>query len=253
MSFRFSANTGFLFKDHPFMDRIRAAKAAGFDALEFHDEARGEDPVALGDLLAETGLPVCGMNVRMEGKPGCAAIPGQSDQFRRDIDEAVAIAGRIDAGAIHVLAGMAEGAEARSTYIRNLAVALEATDRTILIEPLCRAAMPGYFLRTVEQAAEIIAEISNPRLKIMFDCFHVGMEHGAGAVADLFRKHASVIGHVQIASVPDRVEPLSGDLQYPNLLPAFQAAGYQGAFGCEYNPAGDDDDAGLSRLRQSLV
>lgn len=253
MSFRFSANTGFLFKDRPFMDRIRAAKTAGFDALEFHDEARGEDPAALDDLLAEVGLPVCGMNVRMEGKPGCSGIPGQEDQFRKDIDEAAGIAGRIDAGAIHVLAGIAEGAEARATYIRNLTVALEATDRTILIEPLCQTAMPGYFLRTVEQAAEIIAEIGNPRLKIMFDCFHVGMENGPSEVADLFRKHAGIIGHVQIASIPDRVEPLSGNLLYPNLLPAFQAAGYQGAFGCEYIPAGGDDDAGLARLRHSLL
>ncbi|MEQ8709988.1 MAG: TIM barrel protein [Rhodospirillales bacterium] len=253
MSFRFSANTGFLFKDRPFMDRIRAAKAAGFDALEFHDEARGEDPAALADLLAEAGLPVCGMNVRMEGKPGCAAIPGQEDQFRKDIGEAAEIAGRIDAGAIHVLAGKAEGAAARAVYIRNLADALEATDRVILIEPLCDAAMPGYFLRTVTQAAEVIAEVGHPRLKIMFDCFHVGMEQGAGAVADLFRKHAAIIGHVQIASVPDRVEPLSGELQYPILLPVFQEAGYHGAFGCEYRQAGIDQDAGLARLRQSLM
>ena len=86
---RFSANTGFLYKDLPFLDRIRAAAAAGFDAVEFHDEAQGADPAALAAALAETGLPVCGLNVRMGETSGCAAIPGAEAQARADIDAAV--------------------------------------------------------------------------------------------------------------------------------------------------------------------
>ena len=89
---RFSANTGFLYKELPFLDRIRAAAAAGFDAVEFHDEAQGADPGALAAALAETGLPVLGLNVRMGETSGCAAIPGAEAQARADIDAAARVA-----------------------------------------------------------------------------------------------------------------------------------------------------------------
>ena len=73
---RFSANTGFLFKDLPFLERIAAAAAAGFDAVEFHDEAQGTDPERLAAALAEAGLPVVraqrphGRHRRLRRHPG---------------------------------------------------------------------------------------------------------------------------------------------------------------------------------------
>ena len=91
-AFRFSANTGYLWKDLPFLDRIRQAAKYGFDGVEFHDEAQKADRAALKDVLAETGLPVYGLNVRMEETFGCAAIPGMGDQAKRDVDAAVEVA-----------------------------------------------------------------------------------------------------------------------------------------------------------------
>ena len=126
---RFSANTGFLYKELPFLDRIRAAAAAGFDAVEFHDEAQGADPAALAAALAETGLPVCGLNVRMGETSGCAAIPGAEAQARADIDAAAAVAEATGAGAIHVLSGKAEGAAARACLVGNLRYALGRFER----------------------------------------------------------------------------------------------------------------------------
>ena len=97
----------------PFLERIGAAAAAGFDAVEFHDEAQGADPDALAAALAETGLPVCGLNVRMGDTAGCAAIPGAEAQARADIDAAVAVADAVGAGAIHVLSGRTDADAAR--------------------------------------------------------------------------------------------------------------------------------------------
>ena len=114
-----------------------------------------------------------------------------------------------------------EGAAARACLVGNLRYALGRFERTILIEPICRAAIPGYFLSSLDQAADILGEVGHPRLKILFDCYHVETEHG-GCI-DRFLAVAPVVGHVQIASVPGRNEPTEGALDYADLLPAHAA------------------------------
>ena len=242
---RFSANTGFLWTDLPFPDRLRAAAAAGFDAVEFHDEAQRHDLPLIRDLLAETGLPLCGLNMRMGETAGCAALPGQEDQARRDVDEALRVAEALGAGAVHVLAGRGEGD--RAQYLRVLRHALQSTDRVILIEPICRAAMPDYALPDLATAAEILAEIDHPRLRILFDCFHVAMQDGD--VLARFAAHAGQVGHVQIASVPGRNEPGDADrLDLAAVIAGMRGMGYSGPFGCEYRPRGTVE-AGLGWRR----
>ncbi len=238
--YRFSANTGFLWKDRPFLQRIAAAAGAGFDAVEFHDEAQNEDPAALRDAIAAAGLPVLGLNARMGDTAGCAAMPAMADQARRDIDAAIETAARVGAGAIHVLSGRTNEAAAHACYVAALRHALAASDLTILIEPISSAAMPGYFLHSLDQARAVIAEIGHPRLKILFDCFHIEREHGD--LVPRFGTVAGNVGHVQIASFPDRAEPWPSDIDYAAVLPALRAMGYTGAFGCEYLPASKVED-----------
>jgi len=245
---RFSANLGFLWADRPLADRLRAAAAAGFDAVEFHDEAQREDLGLIRALLDATGLPLCGLNARMGATAGCAALPGQEDQARRDVDEALRVAEALGAGAVHVLAGRAADGGDRAQYLRVLRHALEAGDRVILIEPICRAAMPDYALPDIATAAAILAEIAHPRLKIMFDCYHVAMQDGD--LMARFAAHAGQVGHVQIASVPGRNEPGDADrLDLAAVIAGMRALGYAGAFGCEYRPRGTVE-AGLGWRRR---
>lgn len=259
--YEFSANTAYLWTDLPFLDRIRRAAAHGFDAVEFHDEARRTDRGELREVLAQTALPVGGINVRMEETFGCAAIPGQGDQAKRDVDEAIEIAEDIDANAIHVLAGLASGQAAHAAFLETLRHALGHTDRSILIEPVCAAEVPGYFLRTIEQAAEVISDIGHPRLKIMFDCYHIFRE--GGDLLASFSAHAGNIGHVQVAAAESRAEPFPGEIDYGDLLPAMRSCGYAGRFGCEYRPVGTTEDglfwrdalcedAGIAKVRTAM-
>jgi 2-dehydrotetronate isomerase len=229
--YRFSANTGFLWRDLPFLERIDRAAAAGFDALEFHDEAQDADPAALSGTLERNGLPVLALNTRMGMTLGSAALPG--DRARRDIDEAAALAARIGARAIHVLAGLTDAPDARATFEANLRHALAATDAVVLIEPISPAAIPGYFLHDLATAAEIVDSIGHPRLRILFDTFHVAATEGD--VSRAFDRHAPQVGHVQIASYPGRAEP---DDETLALLPILRDGGYAGAFGCEYRARG---------------
>ena len=217
------------------------AKLYGFTSLEFHDEAQLEDRKDLKNLLSKIDLPINSINVRMGETFGCAAIPEYADHARKDIDKAADIAEDIGAGALHVLAGITADPTALGTFLDTLIYALERFPLKILIEPVCREQLPGYFLRRIDQAAHILQEINHPRLKIMFDCYHVFRE--MGNIVSSFSTHANKIGHIQIAAVEGRAEPFAGKLDYAILLPQFQKLGYAGPFGCEYRPAGKTEDS----------
>jgi len=244
MAFNFSANTGYLWKELPFLDRIRSAKKYGFHSVELHDEAHFEDLGDLKSLLKEVGLPVNSMNIRMGPSFGCAAIPDRQHIARHDIREAARLAQEIGAKALHILSGFSEQTpEAFETFVENLEYALDHSTLTIVIEPVCEEQLPGYFLRTLAQAGQVLDAINNPRLKIMFDCYHVFIQ--SGDLLEHFSRYVDKIGHIQIAAAEQRAEPFPGALDYGVLLPQFQALGYQGAFGCEYCPK-SKTEAGLS-------
>ena len=244
MRLDFSCNTGYLWKERPFLERLKIAKSHKFSSLEFHDEPHNEDLLELKDLLDELELPINGMNAVMGDTFGCAAISSRTKVARKEVEEAIAIADKISSPALHILSGIAENnSENLQAYLNNLRYALDNSDITILIEPVCSEQLPGYFLRTISQAAEVTKEIDHPRLKIMFDCYHIYRE--SGDLIQNFSAHAKNIGHVQIAAIEGRAEPFSGELDYSLVLPKLKALGYDGAFGCEYRPKSKTED-GLS-------
>jgi hydroxypyruvate isomerase len=117
---------------------------------------------------------------------------------------------------------------------------------TILIEPINHRSIPDYALFRVEQAASIIDRVGRRNVKIMFDCFHVQIMQGD--LIKRFETHRDLIGHVQIAAVPSRAEPDEGELNYPEILKAFERMGYAGWVGAEYKPRARTED-GLGWLR----
>lgn len=242
---RLSANTGYLFRGLPFPDRIRAAAAAGFDAVEFHDEVQTSDPVAVAAALEATGLPVLSLNTRMGPGFGCAALSGHEDVALSDFKAALAAADAVDARAIHVLAGT--GAGSTAVFARNLARFADMTGRTLLIEPISQAAAPGYVLSRVDEAAHLLDRAARPNLRILLDVYHA-LAEGDDPV-DLIARHRGRIGHVQIASFPSRGAPGREGPDYGALIPVLQAAGFD-ALGCEYHPGDDRPDA--AALRRAL-
>ncbi|WP_299964062.1 TIM barrel protein [uncultured Roseobacter sp.] len=240
---RFSANLGFLWNDRPLPEAIRAAHAAGFAAVECHwPYATPAEEVRA--TLEATGLPMLGLNT-LRGKPGengLAALPGREAEARAAIDQAIDYANATDTGAIHVMAGFAQGEEARHCFEANLAYAAERTERMILIEPLNRHDAPGYFLQTTDQAREIIGTVDAPNLKLMFDCYHVGRTEGdvMTRLSDLL----SVIGHIQFAAVPDRGVPDHGELNYAEIFAHIATLGWDTPLGAEFKPAAPEDITG---------
>jgi len=243
---RFSANLGFLWRELSLPDAIRAAARAKFDAVECHwpyDTPLDEVNAALQD----SGLEMLGINtVRGDvaaGEIGLSAVPGREAEARAAIDEAVAYAHSINARNIHVMAGIAQGAAAQDTFVANVRYAAEQAavhGITILIEPLNRYDAPGYFLQTSDQAMSLIEATGAKNIKLMFDCYHVQIMEG-----DLTRRLRALmpmIGHVQIAGVPDRCEPDQGEVNYRHILLELNALGYDIPIGAEYRPAGTTEE-----------
>ncbi|MGJ8627912.1 MAG: hydroxypyruvate isomerase family protein [Sulfitobacter sp.] len=242
---KFSANLGFLWNDRPLLDAVRAAKAAGFDAVECHWPY--DIPAAeVADALAETGLKMLGLNTRRgdvaTGDNGLSAIPGREDEARGAIDEAICYAQAIAAPNIHVMAGFASGVEAHGTFVSALKYACAQAAPlgiTILIEPLNKYDAPGYFLTTTDQALAVITDVAAPNLKLMFDCYHVQLMEG-----DLTHKLKSLlpqIGHIQFASVPDRGAPDHGEVNYAHVFEVITALGYAAPLGAEYKSTDPTD------------
>ena len=242
---KFSANLGFLWNDRPLPDAVRAAAAAGFDAVECHWPYETPAP-EVAAALTETGLPMLGLNTRRgnpeAGENGLAALPGREPDARAAINEAIAYAAAIGAGNVHVMAGFATGDAARSTFTENLRHACTAAAPhgiTILIEPLNHYDAPGYFLTTTGQAVDIIDTVRAVNLKLMFDCYHVQLMEG-----DLTHRLQTLlphIGHIQFASAPDRGPPDDGELNFVYLFETISRLGWHAPLGAEYKPQGPTD------------
>ena len=242
---RFSANLGFLWADRPLPNAIRAAKAAGFDAVECH-WPYAHDPHDVKAALDETGLEMLGLNTSRgdvaAGENGLAALPNREAEARAAIDQALDYAQIIGAGAVHVMAGFASGESARKTFVVNLRyAATQAAEKgiTILIEPLNHYDAKGYFLSTTAQAVAIIEEVKAPNLRLMFDCYHVQLMEGD--LTNRISRLLPVIGHIQFASVPDRGTPDHGEVNYEHIFSHIDSLGWARPIGAEYKPKIETD------------
>ncbi len=252
---KFSANLGFLFTEHPLPEAIHQAASAGFDAVECHfpfDVPAKEVSAA----LRENGLPMLGINARPGqielGEFGLAALPDRAVEAQEAIVEAVAYAQSIGAANIHVMAGKTDGgSNAEATFRDNLRFACEkaaTAGKTILIEPINSKDVPGYHLSRIAHAADIIADLGQENLKMMFDCYHAAIMETE--LEDLLAQHLPIIGHIQIAATPDRGEPDEGDLDYRALLTHLKNLGYDRPIGAEYRPRNGNTSQGLGWLKE---
>ena len=252
MTLPISANLGFLWTDLPMVDRIRAAKAAGFDAVECHFPY--EDPAEkIAAVLNETGLRMLGINTILgpEGFFGLAAVPGHEAAAKVAIDQAITCAVTIKARHINVVAGLTDGgAEAERTFRSNLAYAAAKAEQhgiMIVIEALNPRAVPGAHFATQDAGLATIKAVGAPNLKLMLDLFHAQIVQGD--LETLIRDNLDLIGHVQFAAVHDRGEPDEGELNYPYIFAALELAGYDGHLGAEYRPRGESVEAGLGWMK----
>jgi 2-dehydrotetronate isomerase len=245
---RFAANLAYLFTERPLLERFGAAAAAGFKAVELQ-APYDHTPAALKAEIAKHGLTQLGINTFVGSRPGDAglgAVPGREREWEAVFKQALEYTVAIGGSAIHCMTGVVPTEQrpaAERTFIANLTRAADLANEkgvTCLIEPINQRDRPNYFLSRIEQAADIIAKVGRPNVKIQFDFYHVQIT--SGDLITRFEKHLPLIGHVQIAAVPSRAEPDEGEINYPGVFAALDRLGWSGWTACEYKPRARTED-----------
>ena len=241
---KFAANLTMLFNEVPFLERFAAAKAAGFEAVEYLFPY-AYDKNELAGLLKTHGLKQVLHNLPAgnweAGERGIACHPGRVEEFRAGVDQAIAYATALGCPQVNCLAGKVPAGvsrdEAHATFVANLKFAadkLKAAGLKLLIEPINSYDIPGFFLNYTAQAAAILDEVGSDNLYIQYDLYHA--QRMEGELAATVQKHLARIAHVQLADNPGRNEPGTGEMNYPFLFRHLDAIGYSGWIGCEYKP-----------------
>ncbi|MDK1386048.1 Hydroxypyruvate isomerase [Ensifer psoraleae] len=241
---RFAANLTMLFNEAPFLDRFSLAAKAGFEGVEYLFPYEFEK-MALRAALDRNGLTQVLHNLPAGdwacGERGIAILPDRIDEFRKGVASAIDYATALDCKQVNCLVGIAPDGVSdtilRTTLVANLRLAATELGKhgiRLLIEPINRFDIPGFYLNTVEQAASIIDEVGSDNLFVQYDLYH--QQRTQGELIGTYRRFADRIAHVQLADNPGRNEPGTGEINYPHVFDALEAAGYDGWIGCEYKP-----------------
>jgi 2-dehydrotetronate isomerase len=247
---RFAANLSMMFTDRPFLDRFGAAAKAGFKAVEFLFPYEF-DPKEIRARLEEHGLMQALFNLPPgdfgAGERGIACLPDRVEEFRSGVRKALEYAETLDCPKVHCMAGLKPAGrpdgEIYETYLDNLAFAASecrAAGRILLIEPINARDIPGYLMNTTALARQVIQEVGADNLKLQLDLYHLQISEGDLAMR--IRANADITAHVQIAGVPQRHEPDTGEVNYPFLFDVLDETGFDGFVGCEYRPRGRTED-----------
>lgn len=241
---KFAANLSMMFTEVTMLERFAAAKASGFTGVEFLFPYEFQ-PDELAGRLHDNGLIQALFNLPpgdwSAGERGIAALPGRENEFRDSVEVALSYAEALGCKTLHVMAGVTpEGtthAQMFDTLVENLMLAADSFAQagiTAVLEPLNSQDVPGYFLSRAADAALVIESVKRDNVRLQFDFYHAQIM--GGDLARTYESHADLVGHIQIAGVPDRHEPDIGEINYPYIFNLINRLGYKDWIGCEYKP-----------------
>jgi hydroxypyruvate isomerase len=254
---KLAANLHYLFTEVEFLDRFEAAARAGFTGVEFQ-VPYDYSIEALSERLREFQLTLVLIDTPMgdwsRGERGLACVPGREAEFRHGVARACEYADALRCEQVHVMAGVppvaAAEQEIAELYVANLrfaAAELARAGTRAVIEPINRKfgqvqdapsyttqGMRGYFLNFTAQARDFLSRANCDNLYLHLDFYH--MQILEGHLAETVRDNIDVVRHFQIAGVPGRNEPDTGEINYPFLFDLIDSLGYAGWIGCEYRP-----------------
>lgn len=241
---KLAANLSTLFPELDFLDRFAAASRAGFRYVEYQfpyawpAEEVARRAHAAGVEVVLHNLPAGDM---AKGERGIACLPARAAEFREGVERAVEYAKAVSCPRLNCIAGLAPQDDAHRRQlvenVRHAARRLGEVGVQLMIEPINTRTVPGFFLTGSAQAIDVLNAAGEGNAFLQYDIFH--MQIMEGDLARTIERLLPRIGHMQLADVPDRHEPGSGEINFAFLLERIDELGYAGWIGCEYNPRGD--------------
>jgi hydroxypyruvate isomerase len=261
----YAANCTLLFTEVELLERPAAARAAGFDAIEFWwpwpDQPVPPDAEIDRFIAAvrDAGVQLIGLNFfagDLAGTDcGVLSIPERSREFRDNIAVTLGIGEALGVPTLNALYGnrVAEATPVQQDDLaaENLTLAAKAAaaiDAKVLVEPV--SGPKPYPLRTARDVIAVLDRIHAPNVGFLCDLFHLA--NNGDDIDAALAAYASRIAHVQMADYPGRGEPGTGTLDLDRYLSIIQASGYSGYVSLEYIPTTTTIDS-LRWLRQHKV
>ncbi|MCZ2403839.1 TIM barrel protein [Paenarthrobacter sp. Z7-10] len=245
----YTVNCSILLTDLPLLERPAAAKAAGFDAVEFWWPFASSVPsdaevTDFENAITDAGIQLTGLNFHAGDMPagdrGLLSWPARGREFRDNIDVVAGVGGRLGCKSFNALYGNrtdTDAPEAQDTLaLHSLVAAAEGVARiggTVLLEPVSGAAR--YPLTTAAQAMEVIGKVraEGPQnIKLLADFYHLAVN--GDDVDAAITSYAKDFGHIQIADNPGRGAPGTGTLPLGEWITRSRELGYEGYIGLEY-------------------
>ena len=246
-----------VFTDRPLIDRVRRIDELGF-AAEIWDWT-AKDLVA----LAATGATFTSMTGYIRGD---LITPEGADELVRTAEESIRAAAALGVPRLNLHGtGLGDGGLpvrpvevvtpamwfAAESTLRRIAALGEREGIVFCLENLNTAVdHPGTPFARAADTLALIEAVDSPHLRLMLDLYHAQI--GEGNLIELVRRCGDAIGEIQVADVPGRCEPGTGEINYPAIARALADLGYTGTVGLEAFASGDSELA-LERFRTAFT
>lgn len=247
MKFLKSACIEPMYSELPFLERFQAAKDDGFDFVEFWGWT-DKDLDAVKAAAEKAGVGISGFN----GDAELSLIdPEQKTAYLDFLKQSVAAAKKVGARSVTIHSnGLGEGGVVINHYdelshtvklcamydtLLECAKIAEESGIQMNLEPLnITTDHVGNFLQTTRMAAEMTRLIGSPKLKVLYDAYH--MQLNEGSICDNIQAYGDQFGHIHVADAPGRHEPGTGEINYANVFACLSECGYTGLVGFELIP-----------------
>ena len=237
--------------DRPFMERFELAASHGFSAIEFWNyDVDGRDMDLVASQCKKLDLDI--IQFTGWGSPSLAD-PANHEKFLDAMRYAVELAHKFDAPMFTVVGHQQVDGVDHQSSVDNLKKALERAapiledgQKMLILEPFNPVDHQGHFLNGSPDSLKVCREIDSPMVKINWDLYHMQLTEG-NLVANM-REGIDQIGYIQVADVPGRHQPGTGELDYGFIFNALDEMGYSGPIGLECWPGNGGEKKAIKDL-----
>jgi hydroxypyruvate isomerase len=253
---KLSACIEWLFADETddISQRVRNAAECGLYGVEFHlwrDKPLSE----IRRALDETGLVLTSFCV----DPRRSIVDrAQRNEFLQAVRESMDPARQLGCNRLIIASGFELKDVSRSAHfdlaLESLAEAAQIAGQngaTLLLEPLnTRVDHPGMYLNSVSEGLDLVEAVNSAGLRLVYDAYHsIVMGDDIHAI---LKGRMQWVGHIQVADMPGRGAPGTGEIDWAVVRSMLEQEGYQGAIGLEYKLNGLTTRTALESTRRAL-